>query len=50
MKCTHDYEPENDNYPEMTREAVTNLWNDDRYSLAGLKNIAKLLLKEISEH
>lgn len=38
-----------DKYPEMTREAVKKLWNDERYTKEGLLNIAIALLRKIME-
>ncbi len=38
------YNKEEDVYSEMTEQAVKELWNNDKYSREGLKNIALLLL------
>ena len=39
-----------DKYPEMTKKAVKELWNDDRYSREGLFNIAIALLDKLSKN
>ena len=41
------YKKQYDKYPHMTADAVKELWNDDRYSVEGLRNIALALLKAI---
>lgn len=38
------YDKEKDHYHEWTEEAVKELWNNNKYSREGLKNIALLLL------
>lgn len=40
---------EKDQDPEMTKEAVDKLWNDDRYSKNELWNIAFALQKKLCE-
>lgn len=43
------YNEEEDTYSTMTVEAVSKLWNDDKYSKKGLENIALLLLDWINK-
>ncbi len=38
------YDKSLDDYPKMTAEAVKELWNNEKYTRRGLKNIALLLM------
>jgi hypothetical protein len=43
------YDKDNDFYANMTAEAVKELWNNDKYTREGLKNIALSLLQWVNE-